>query len=35
MACDVALYHFPFLERKEVKLRKKEVVAPLLTSVTA
>lgn len=34
MACNVASYHFLFLKRKEVKLRRKEVVVPLLTSVT-
>lgn len=36
VACGVDLHHFLFLERKEVKRRRrKEVVAPKLTSATA
>lgn len=33
MACDVGTHHFLFLEEKEVKRRRKEVVLPPLTSV--
>lgn len=34
VVCDVDSHHFLFLERKEVKRRRKEVVVPPLTSAT-
>lgn len=34
MACDLDSHHFLFLQRKEAKGRRKEVVVPPLTSVT-